>query len=122
MGYWESNRSTMFEGYRDCVSWQMSPDSTNINEIMGYKMDIPRVATKPAWEVPQKLMFRDGRGTGKSFLLDLMLRYLREKHPPKGYVANVPEVPVQGDRAGLDKSKDPIGKLLGIGFLSREFF
>ncbi|CAK9012306.1 unnamed protein product [Durusdinium trenchii] len=23
--------------------------------------------------------------TGKSFLLDLMLRYLREKHPPKGY-------------------------------------
>ena len=29
--------------------------------------------------------------TGKSFLLDLMLRYLREKHPPKGYTTDMPE-------------------------------
>jgi hypothetical protein len=43
-----------------------------------------------------------------------MLRYLREKHPPKGYVSNLPEVPVQGARARGSWGR----KLFGIGFLS----
>ena len=66
-----------------------------------------------------------GRGTGKSFLLDLMLRYLREKHPPKGYVANLPEVPLQGARedpegGSFSESDFSQGYTIGSCFFWRE--